>query len=378
MFLRTEFSSTACVYSSTNNDGRLRVRMEFPDELGWVAFGIGSGMSNADVMLAYPTANGTSANVQQRTASGYRLPALNPTQDVEIVASETGRFNFQGKPGLAVTFLRPVASSTAGVPTIEATGQRVMYAGLVGGAPTSPTNIRKHTSFGVTTANLVDGSMRFAPSDGTPPPVLGGSGGDTEALTKVHGIVMFIAWVIIAPLAIMVARFMKATLGVWWFRVHLGLFLFGTTILTYVGLGLIYHVVNVNGKKHYNYEANGIHAILGLIVIILTFPQVVLGFVIDKLWKPTREAIPWWDKVHWWLGRLVFLIALINLPFGIALFYKYRESQESWPYIVYGILLGAAIAGFAFLQVKNGRTPKEKVKGTAATHASSVEMQGTA
>ena len=45
--------------------------------------------------------------------------------------------------------------------------------------------------------------------------------------------------------------------------------------------------------------------------------QIILGFVIDKLWSPDRTSIPLWDKLHWWIGRVVFLIAIINLYLGI-------------------------------------------------------------
>lgn len=36
----------------------------------------------------------------------------------------------------------------------------------------------------------------------------------------------------------------------------------------------------------------------GLLVAITIFAQVINGFVIDRLYDPTRVEIPWYDKVH--------------------------------------------------------------------------------
>ncbi|KAI8827128.1 uncharacterized protein EV422DRAFT_512762 [Fimicolochytrium jonesii] len=356
-----------CVYSNPVGTDAVRIRYEFPRTLGWVAFGVGQDMGNADVMMAYPTNNGAGLTVQRRTATGHSLPSLNTAQDLSIEANATGLLTINNQQQYVVTFTRPLAASSADLTPITPAKQALIWAGFKGAAPASASTVPRHTSRGQIELNLMDGSMAYAAGGATPSDQAQGgavvvqdpsSGVDTDALVKAHGALMFIAWTVIAPLAIFVARFMKKALGVWWFRIHLGLFLFGTTAMTYAALGLVYKVVQLNGESHFNYKANGIHAIFGLIIIILTFPQVVLGFIIDKLWSPDRQGIPWWDKVHWWLGRVVFLLALINVPLGLNLYLGDKEKGAKWPWIVWACWLAIVVGVFVALQVsasKKGR-----------------------
>ncbi|KAJ3011469.1 hypothetical protein HKX48_006826 [Thoreauomyces humboldtii] len=354
--------STACAYAAKAPDGQVLVRMEFPPEVGWFGFGIGSSMQSADVMLAYPSADGSTINVHQRTASGHFMPTIDSTQALTVLSNATGTFTSASNKTLhVVTFLRPVTPGASGLPTIHAAGQSLIWAGFLGSPPSTSTSLTQHTSYGVSSGNLLDGSMAFAAASNSttdPDPIVvqSGSGDQTDRLKRAHGILMFLAWVVFAPIAIFVARFLKAALGIWWFRIHLGIFLFGTTVCTYVALGLVYHVVDVGGEGHYSYKANGIHAIFGLLVVILTVPQAFLGFIIDRLWSPSRTSIPWWDKLHWWMGRTVFLLALVNVPFGFALYYRDTSGPaRAWPYIGYGVAVAAALAAFVGMQAMTGR-----------------------
>ena len=57
-----------------------------------------------------------------------------------------------------------------------------------------------------------------------------------------------------------------------------------------------------------------IHAIFGLIVIIWLFGELFGGYIASKKQDKTMR------KVHIWLGRIVFLCALLLLIFGIIAF----------------------------------------------------------
>ncbi|KAJ3163905.1 hypothetical protein HDU88_006074 [Geranomyces variabilis] len=344
-------SAKVCVYSS-QEAGDALIRIEYPQQLGWVAFGLGSGMNSADVMMAYALPDG-SISVTRRTSSGHFLPTLASKQDLTITNSSSS------SDGNVVTFRRPLTAATASTPSIQQTSQPLIWAGYIGSPPTSPSAISQHTVTGVASGNLLDGSMAFAPSSPSAPPatiVTGDDGSGNRRLRIIHGALMAVAWVGLAPAAILIARFGKKALGVWWFRIHFTLFAL-CAALTYTAFAIVYRVVADTGENHYDYSASGIHVILGLLVVILTAPQAFLGIVIDKLWSPTRKSIPWWDKLHWWLGRVTFLLAVVNIPFGIALFYRDDNTgnRPAWPYILYALLLGGAVAAFVGLAIKTRR-----------------------
>ncbi|TPX68084.1 hypothetical protein SpCBS45565_g03379 [Spizellomyces sp. 'palustris'] len=346
-----------CVYSNNIGNNKVRIRVEFPKEFGWVGFGIGTSMDAADVMMAYPVSNGQNVAITRRTASGHRLPTLNPTQDLQIIANSTGIFTINNVQTYVVTFDRSITSPGNNLPAIQSASQGFIWAGYVGAPPTSATTVPRHTARGTTTGNLVDGSTAFsgAQPNGTTSNVVHDAAANTGTLIQAHGVLMFLGWVVLAPMAIVIARFFKPTLGVWWFRLHWALMLLAAGVFTYVGFGLVYHVVGVKGESHFNVKGNGAHVVFGLLIIILSAPQLALGWIIDRLFNPTRNYIPWWDKVHWWLGRIVFLLALINIPFGIALYNDGEEVKRTWPYVVFGALCVLWVGVFAYLQFRVGQ-----------------------
>lgn len=59
---------------------------------------------------------------------------------------------------------------------------------------------------------------------------------------------------------------------------------------------------------------------LGLAVMIILIIQVILGFVSHTKFSPDRPRIPWCDKVHWWLGRIVSILALVTCFRGLEAF----------------------------------------------------------
>jgi hypothetical protein len=125
-----------------------------------------------------------------------------------------------------------------------------------------------------------------------------------------HGILFFIAWGVAPFIGIFVARYLKNMLGVWWYRIHVGLFLGVTGLFSLISFILI--VSNVE-SEHFD----GKHQQIGLAVFIMMFLQIALGFVSNWLWSPTRTFIPWWDKVHWYFGRSLLILAIINIFLGI-------------------------------------------------------------
>ncbi|KAJ3145113.1 hypothetical protein HDU89_007529 [Geranomyces variabilis] len=364
--------STACVSSSQAPDGRALIHIEYPPSLGWVAFGIGKSMSSADVMLAYATGN--TVTVGRRTASRHALPTLEASQDLEIVSSSANQtIN-------TVTFYRPLAPAAAGsANAITPAAQSLIWAVRKGAAPTSPTGITQHSSFGTATGNLLDGSMAqkaattgpaapASPAGGASSsagpvggePVVSGSqdDGNSEKLVKAHGLIMGIAWGVLAPAAVLIARFGKAAMGVWWFRVHASIFV-AVVILTYVAFVLVYESIGSDGT-HFSVADNGAHVILGLIVLILAAPQAFLGIIIDRLYKPDRQSVPIHDQIHHHLGRLTLLVAVVNIPFGIWLYYRDAPGSPTWAYVVFALAMAFTVVAWAVMERRWAMAKKGK------------------
>ena len=119
-----------------------------------------------------------------------------------------------------------------------------------------------------------------------------------DILTSPHFWVMLIGIVLLA-LAIIVVVVHKPKQ---WFLLHRMFAVIGI-ILTIIGLFVLSGL-----------NLLILHVIIGFIVIIWLIMEVIGGIVATKKKDPTMR------KVHIWLGRIVFLVALIVFIFGILTF----------------------------------------------------------
>ncbi|KAJ3104220.1 hypothetical protein HDU96_009000 [Phlyctochytrium bullatum] len=134
---------------------------------------------------------------------------------------------------------------------------------------------------------------------------------DERSINMLHGILMFIAWGVAPWPGIYIARYMKESLGVWWFRIHIAILMLVCAGLTVVGFFIRFLTRN---PPHF---VNS-HEIIGIVLVVGVVFQVLYGFVIHFLYDPHRKRVPIWDKLHWWLGRALFILALTNLYLGLA------------------------------------------------------------
>lgn len=95
--------------------------------------------------------------------------------------------------------------------------------------------------------------------------------------------------------------------------------------MSLVGFSVVIVRMQESGSDHFspsNYVSGvgGAHVIIGIIIVILTILQVIGGILIDKWFDPNRTEVPFSDKLHWWLGRILLLTGTqkpTNLP-GMA------------------------------------------------------------
>lgn len=160
-----------------------------------------------------------------------------------------------------------------------------------------------------------------------------------------HGVILFFGWNLFPFLGILAAGPLRPKLGALWFKIHVSLLGFISPLVVVVGVALA-----IVGKSSNHFGT--IHEILGLIVIIITLIQIILGVVIDKLWNPQRTKVPWYDQLHWHLGRLLFLLAQINIILGLV-----QYSAKPIYFIIYPILLVLQIIMYLVLAFPS-RIPK--------------------
>ena len=256
-------------------------------------------------------------------------PKRNSAQNVKMMSGIGAASTFIYK------FSRPIAAS--GDSTVKALKQGPMD--LIWAFSASPVTDENspvvHDKYGTIKVNLFSDSAVSV------------SGGiNTTTLYLVHGILMILAWSLLIPGGIFVARFTKQALGVWWFRLHWGSMLLGL-FFTIVGFAL---AVSAKTTRHFT----GVHNAMGLTVFIVAILQTVLGQWINVRFDPKRTEIPWSDRVHWYMGRLLYLAALVNVFLGIFAYKGTDNSSRVILFVVNGILVMLAIASVGYGSYRYG------------------------
>ena len=136
-----------------------------------------------------------------------------------------------------------------------------------------------------------------------------------------HGVLMWLAWAILAPIGIMASTFRwLLPEGPIWFQIHRGVQA-GVVLLTVIGF--IIAVVFTEDKNTKHFSNN--HMVAGLIVTILAILQPVNAFFRahppSDGWKggikPTARVV--WEYVHKGSGYFAWILAEIAIAFGLRL-----------------------------------------------------------
>ncbi|KAJ3385622.1 hypothetical protein HDU84_002105 [Entophlyctis sp. JEL0112] len=103
---------------------------------------------------------------------------------------------------------------------------------------------------------------------------------------------------------------------------------------------------------HFDVAANGAHVAIGPVVLALMIFQMTTGYIINHLYVPTRTAVPWWDQAHHWTGRILFLLALANIPLGILLYSASSPSPDIslWLWVGFQVWLIVIAITLAYLE----------------------------
>ena len=290
---------------------------------GWCGIGLSPNlrMSGSDYYIGWKNSTG-GTTLSRRSTTGHLMPSYAQNQIASLVPLNVTAPSWAN---IAFSFKRPIAADTS-----FTASSRFIY-GYSDSTPSSiddpQSSFPKHRSYGtLPAANLLavnaaagNGSTNVA--IGAPPaePIVSSTPEQYRTVVAAHGILFFIAWACAPFLGVFIARYLKDRLGHWWYRLHL------TIMLGVTGLfSLISFILIILFKRPEHFDS--IHSQIGIAVIAITIGQIVSGFVSNALWTPDRESIPWWDQAHWWVGRSVMVLGIVNVYLGLA---EYKEIGQT-------------------------------------------------
>ena len=315
---------------------------------GWTAIGFSTqGMLNAEIYASWTNSTGgyTVASLQ---TGGVRIK---PTQQVTQVARAVPVFDLPA-PSFAkfsFAFCKPSgtgASITASQSYILAASTRAPTNAI----DTADANFDVHNgpsqSFKVDFTKQGNGS----PGGTVSGPILTPSNSfPLQAVYVLHGILMWIAWIVSPFIGIFIARFMKSKLGHTWYTLH-RLFMGVSTILFTVAAFVL--ILLYKRPPHFQ---GSFHFLLGLLVTIGCILQGVLGYISNATFDPERASVPLVDFAHWWLGRLLFIAGIVNVYLGILIYEENGFTVSLFVKVIHFVVLGAGFALMAFGQWKYGQ-----------------------
>jgi len=78
--------------------------------------------------------------------------------------------------------------------------------------------------------------------------------------------------------------------------------------------------------------------------------QGILGQIANQMWFEGKQPTFWPDKIHWYFGRLIILLSIVNIFLGLDLF-----GAELTSFLLYAAFVLLTIIFFIYLQVKVGQ-----------------------
>ncbi|KAF9145213.1 hypothetical protein BGX30_009959 [Mortierella sp. GBA39] len=404
---------TATVFSKESTTIEFSLSAQI-DSVGWVGMGIGGqsgGMAGNDLAICWPAnAAGTGAIVSQRSATmnGPPSPLATPPA-FKIQPPKSGFITTATPKRFTCTFSRPlnlatspIAATAASVHIIYAVGLTPVVAGA-GGDP-QKASIQQHTFTGF-------GSLEIAKKEGTsagngtasavpgatPTPGKGtgtgsnGSGGSTspsiediletqeqiDTLTKVHAVMMALAFLFIFPLGASLVRFFSHLQHV--FKWHRPLQTTGfLTVLAAFGciLAALAKSSSLDNGAPIVYST---HAIVGFVLVGALVLQVIVGVFIFTKYDPsrTRQAaivrIPTW--VHRCWGYSVLILGIVQVNLGMKLYGVWPTGKEAvwYLYYVWVVVLVVAVFGIgSLLKLWSNRREERVTEGGRPLKGSGV------
>ncbi|KAI9291822.1 hypothetical protein K502DRAFT_336124 [Neoconidiobolus thromboides FSU 785] len=274
--------------------------IKYPKDFGWVGIGFGLWMASADMYVVWKNKD-NSFTLSDRYGVGNYEPMADKQQDLVLNTNKTSYNYEQTNNNNVVVFrrLKDTKDKDDELYTNKTTSFLWAYCKTLPNTSKVDATIDLHDNFGKFELDIFSGKA------------IGGSGGGIKTTSNlVHGVLLFLGWNIFPYLGILCAGPLRNRFGKLWFKLHVSLL--GVIAPLFIISGIILAIVMANTAHFSN-----AHEILGLLIFVLMFIQLILGVAIDRLYNPDRLAVPWYDKLHWYFGRILFLLAQINIILGL-------------------------------------------------------------
>ncbi|KAL3841487.1 hypothetical protein ACJMK2_019625, partial [Sinanodonta woodiana] len=177
-------------------------------------------------------------------------------------------------------------------------------------------------------------------------------------LTKVHGSLMIVAWILLASIGTVMARFYKP---VWpdsklfgekvWFQIHRACMV---VLLVLVIASFIIIFVKAGGYSETGGWTNfqKAHPILGIIVMVLTIINPVMAIFRPRPDAPRRKIF---NIAHFGVGTAAFLFSIINMFIGVGLKMLSKKMENVlWAYVAWFIVIMITLEIYDFVHNRKG------------------------
>ncbi|XXQ31679.1 Cytochrome b561 domain-containing protein [Plasmodiophora brassicae] len=168
---------------------------------------------------------------------------------------------------------------------------------------------------------------------------------DDSPARKAHGSLMMIAWTVLVPVAVCIARFFKDD-DRRWFMWHRGLMSLAV-VMSMTGLFII--ITSVPSGNHFK----SLHSVFGLVIQIVTLLQPIIA-----IFRNTRRAL--WEKQHRWTAAGLYFFACMNCLLGSILLSSKANGTAFFVLTVIAVFIGIAV--FAVLHLRRGKAPPHQAQ----------------
>lgn len=331
--------------------------------MGWYAVGTGNVMAGSNMMIGWIDSTNNIMMSQRTTPSGHKDPQVAITAQaavMDMAASTTNATTTVWKWAFPLSSTDPTPNKQTAFIWAVNKGNNP--------ADASDAHLKQHKSYGTTfldmtkpytaanTGSTVDTPATSSSSSNSDSGADGEANDDEEPralgmsnnLIIAHMVFMILAWLILVPAAILVARYGRLLFH--WFPVHRNIQL---AAFVSVLIAFILIVVEVGSGEHFDSD----HAKAGLAIFVVLFVQMALGLVghrtkrfhvsrivhvvvglgitVTAVWNVTSGlqlwdwGVPMWATyVVWAWGALLLVIYLVGLVFLRKDLRQHRELGE--------------------------------------------------
>ncbi|KAF9302529.1 hypothetical protein BGZ74_005231 [Mortierella antarctica] len=359
--------------------------------IGWLGLGMGgdpSSMAHNDLAVCWPSSSASVAVISQRSAAMNGRPSA-VAEAVVPFKVQPLKSGFPASTGAKVftcTYSRPlnlksspIAATAASIPVIFAIGLDTVS------GPENPqtASFEMHAFTGMGTLPIVKKEGSSLDGVNTTPGGRSPNGGtDTgreellarqkriSDMTKAHGVMMALVFLLILPVGASIPRFFGDKEHI--FRWHRPLQVTGfcTALIAFI----LIIVATAQSPMHKDHFTTSNHALLGLVIVIAMVLQVAVGIYIFHTFDPTTHdpnhpTIPTWVHRGW--GYIVLAAGFAQVHLGMKLYGAWPTGKEAIWYI-YGVWVGLICCVFVFGSVfKRWRAKRARRRGNTRGYVES-------